>query len=146
MGKKIKVFVSTKQTQGQRQNDFSFVPEGELLTFSVSGPCGNEKADDECGCARSLVGINCFKGTTTAKVVERVLTQNQLARLFKESADKAGWGSVGYTLKAGHEFARAILSVAAKFSTGMVVEYRNQTFSERKSLVTSGVGPQSLAA
>jgi hypothetical protein len=131
MKKKIKVLVSTKQTQGQRKNDFSSVPEDELLTF-VSGPCGDGEADDECGCTRSLVGIECRRGTTTAKVVERELTQARLARLFKQSADSAGWGKLGYTLERGREFAHAILSEAANFSTGTVVEFRNQEFKKRK--------------
>jgi hypothetical protein len=126
----VKIFVSTKQTQGQRQDDFSWVPEDELLTPFLSGICGGEQAGDRCGCARSLVGISCFKSTTTAKVVERELTETQLARLFTESANKAGWGRY-YTLKAGREVARALLSEAAKFPTGAVVEYRNAVFSKR---------------
>ena len=132
MKKKIKVLVSTKQTQGQRKSDFSWVPEDELLTYSVSGPCGGEEADDQCGCARSLVGIECHKSTTTAKVVERELTLARLARLFKQSADSAGWDKLGYTLERGREFAHAILSEAAKFPTGTVVEFRNQKFKKRK--------------
>jgi hypothetical protein len=32
---RLEVFVSTKETQGQRDNDFCFVPEGELLRCVV---------------------------------------------------------------------------------------------------------------
>src|ERR1700674_5071922 len=81
MKKKVKVLVSTKQTQGQRKNDFNFVPEDELVAPSVIGSCGDAKADDSCGCARSLIGIDSFKATTTAEVVERELNQTQLAKL-----------------------------------------------------------------
>ena len=51
--------------------------------------------------------------TTTAKVVDRELTLDRLARLFKQSEDRAGFGKWSYTLD-GRESALAILSETAR--------------------------------
>jgi len=65
---KIKALVATKQTQGQRKNDFCFVPEGEPVFWACE--CDVGSVDDDCGCHRSLCGVETLKTTTTFKVVE----------------------------------------------------------------------------
>jgi len=67
MSTPIPIFVATRQTQGQRDNDFCFVPEGEIVTFPVF-TCTGEEADGACGCRRSLCGVHSSTGTTTVKV------------------------------------------------------------------------------
>jgi hypothetical protein len=36
----MRILVSTKKTQGQRKNDFCWVPEGEIVRFGME--CGGE--------------------------------------------------------------------------------------------------------
>ena len=61
----MRVLVATKKTQKQRENDFSFVPENELLYFGSQ--CSGEKVDGSCGCKRSLVGVKCLMATERAR-------------------------------------------------------------------------------
>ena len=49
----MKVLVATRNTQGQRGNDFCFVPEGEIVAFPAA-ECTGEKIDGSCGCRRSV--------------------------------------------------------------------------------------------
>ena len=71
-GQSMKILVSTAETNGQRESDFCFVPEGERL---YRGPiCARDRNDPNpdggCGCGRALNGVLCHKGTTTFKVVD----------------------------------------------------------------------------
>jgi hypothetical protein len=59
----MKVFVSTKDGQGIRNNDFSWTNEGELVKFALE--CDGEKIDGKCGCRRSMSGFDTHKATTT---------------------------------------------------------------------------------
>lgn len=67
----MKYLVTTKETQGQRKNDFCFVEEGEVVLIPVDR-CDKDRGnpDGPCGCWRSWVGVTSRKGTTTAKVVD----------------------------------------------------------------------------
>lgn len=64
----MKYLVSTEETQGQRANDFCFVPEGEQVHTAFA--CSSGSTDDHCGCRRSLGGVDACRGTTTMKVAE----------------------------------------------------------------------------
>lgn len=67
----MKFLVATKQTQGQRDNDFSFLPDGEPVFFGfVCSRDAREGPDGGCGCNRCFTGVNTLTGTTTALVVE----------------------------------------------------------------------------
>jgi len=131
----LKVFVSTQETQGQRTNDFNFVPEGELVTFPTM-VCSNEHADDDCGCARSMQGILTHKATTTMKVTEYDGDVSTLVDLIQKSLKESGWiGSVyeqhGLINVNPQNIAKRLLKAAAPYSLGAVVEYRDGQFVER---------------
>jgi hypothetical protein len=53
----MKLLVSTTETQGQRKNDFCFVPEGEILVFAFECDRDRGNPDGPCGCARSMSGV-----------------------------------------------------------------------------------------
>ena len=51
----MKVLVGTKETQGQRSNDFSWAEDGELVMFGSE--CDREDVDGTCGCRRAMSGL-----------------------------------------------------------------------------------------
>lgn len=130
----IKVFVATKETQGQRANDFCFVPEGEVVTFP-SSVCTNQKADDSCGCARSLTGTKTHKATTTAKVALLQGGKPQLLLTLREFLHSAGWAEYMTPEEQRvsiEEDARELIRVASMFAVGDVVEYRDGVMTQRR--------------
>lgn len=66
----MKVLTATSQTQGWRDDDFSWTVAGELVFFAPF-ECGQGLLDDDCGCRRSMAGLVSHRATTTIKVVER---------------------------------------------------------------------------
>jgi len=135
----VKVLVSTKKTQGQRANDFSFVEEDEIVMPSWT--CSKGSVDDQCGCRRSISGIVIHKPTTTMKVVERDITTEQLVAKFEATLRESGFkdGDVRTTVilrdrkiaTVAKENAGAVTEAAARFELGAVLEYRDGVFSER---------------
>lgn len=123
----MKVFVSTKETQGQRENDFCFVPEGEIVTYPVM-TCTNERADDRCGCNRSMCGILAHGATTTMKVADLEGNVLTLRRIIRASLVNAGWPVDDSDASS---IASELLSEAQQFPTGTVVEYRDGKFAAR---------------
>jgi hypothetical protein len=129
----IKIFVSTEETQGQRENDFCFVPEGEIVDF-VSMTCSNGTTDDNCGCKRAMSGIECHKATTTMKVTEFDGSIEDLGKLIKKSQQDGGWLQEPWQrlLEGGISHASEITRQASEFPVGAVVEYRDGDFAARK--------------
>jgi len=146
----MKVFVATKETQHApefnalrnkfdysffSEGDFSYVPEGELVMPIYAWECLGV-CDTSAG--RSLAGIKTLRGTTTFRVVEQVITPEELEETFYRSLKKQGFvGSKGFavpTEKAkgvARSFARAIMRAAAKFPVGDVVTKRFCTYQSR---------------
>lgn len=60
---KIKMLISTMDSQGARADDFCYAPEGEPVWFPLS-QCEN----DQCGCHRSMTGFFSRHKTTTFKI------------------------------------------------------------------------------
>lgn len=129
--KRMHVFVSTQETQGSRTNDFCYVPEGEIVIFSVL-TCTGEQADDDCGCARSMCGIETHKPTTTMKVVPFTSSRAHLEYLVRTALREAGWDTIVRSDLAT-DYAARIIHESNMFEPGTVVEYRDGAFSARKS-------------
>lgn len=123
----MKVLVSTNRTQGQRTNDFCFVPEGELVMFGFE--CDGETVDGPCGCHRSMVGIHTRKGTTTMTVTKSEMTIKGLSDLIFDSLVSAGWGELR---DVADQDATILANTAEYFPTGAVVEKRGNRFRVRK--------------
>jgi len=89
----MKILVSTKDTQGKRNNDFCFVPENEIVIYPFF-ECGSGSLDDDCGCKRSLCGIKSMTVTTTFKVVDMAISKKGFVQLYKKAMINAGFGKV----------------------------------------------------
>ena len=63
----MNVLVSTCETQGKRPNDFCYVPDGELLYFSMECDSDQDNIDGRCGCRCTLTGMKTLTSTTTEK-------------------------------------------------------------------------------
>jgi hypothetical protein len=130
----MKVFVSTKVGQGMRENDFSFVPEGELVMFGSR--CDGGSVDDECGCSRSLVGMSSLKATTTFMVVEKDITKEQYLDSLRKSFTRSGWAKVmGKKGLDDHIKAMGgeLLRMASGLKAGFVYEIRGNRILARAS-------------
>jgi hypothetical protein len=87
----MKLLVSTTDTQGDKKNDFNFLPNGEYVTMGFV--CDRDQADPDggCGCGRSFDGVDHHKASTTAKVVESDLDQRAWREVVRLSLTHAGW-------------------------------------------------------
>jgi|SRR5947209_2067838 len=129
----IQIFVATAETQGQRENDFCFVPEGEILDYSAI-TCSRETTDGNCGCKRSLCGLQSHKATTTMKIIEFDGNIEDLGKMIRKSQKDGGWLQDPWQelLEHGLDHASEITEQASKFPVGTVVEYRDGVFVSRK--------------
>lgn len=122
----MKILVATKQTQGTRKNDFCFVPEDEIVIFSVECASDGGNPDGACGCLRSMCGISCRKATTTMKVVDlpgMTVTQfGSMLRKFYEEAFKINIGDAE-----AQEDARELQKIAIAHRIGTILEKRGST-------------------
>ena len=127
----MRVLVATKKTQKHRANDFSFVPENELLFFGFQ--CSGEKVDGSCGCKRSLVGARCLKGTTTMKVAESKLDEEGLAEAIHRAWKKGGFIASledARTRGRARRMARQLVAIAKRHPVGTILE-RRARFTQR---------------
>lgn len=127
----MRVLVATSRGQGGRANDFSFCEEGEPV--HRGSLCTNAAADDECGCARSLVGCRTLKSTTTARVVDFPgYGLAALAADIRGSLERGGWYPPGPEVeRAFAAEATHMADIAARFAIGDVVEYRDGRAARR---------------
>lgn len=121
------VFVSTTETQGQRTNDFCYVPEGELV-IPPSFTCSSETTDGPCGSKRSWGGVTCHKATTTMKVAKWTEGRAELDHAIATSLQDAGYLA---TTQYVNFVATTIIDEASNFTVGTIVEYRNEVFLPR---------------
>lgn len=131
----MKVLVSTVETQGQRKNDYSWVPEGELLRTGGS-ECDREAIDGRCGCRRAFVGTATSAATTTAKVVDVAeIDREAVAQIVHDSLERDGWfeGSEPKLVESWvEEETKSIVEVAETFEPGTIIERRGSTYQERR--------------
>jgi hypothetical protein len=115
----MKVLVATSDTQGQRGNDFSYCIEGELVTVGLV--CAADEADPDggCGCGRAFAGLNSHKATTTAKVKDVELSEEDYVEALRSSLAQQGWPTedVG-------ELAAWLVQLVSTWPTGSVIERR----------------------
>ena len=64
----MKLLTATRETQGEREGDFCFAIEGELVLLGFV--CATDEADPDggCGCGRAFSGMSSMRATTTALV------------------------------------------------------------------------------
>lgn len=90
----MKILVSTAETQNDRPRDFTWVPEGELVArYGIV--CDSERPDGGgCGCGRSFAGLTTHKGTTSAMVVERDMTETEWRAAVYSTLRDTGWAEL----------------------------------------------------
>ena len=128
-----KILVSTKRMQGQRRNDFCWVPEGEIVGFT--GECDDDGIDGSCGCRRSFTGLECGKGTTTVEVAYcPQFGPKRLARMIFTRMEADGWVR-GLGEDEARQMAEAdakeLLRLASAWPPGQVVEKRGDLLRGR---------------
>ena len=128
----MKVLIATKQGQGKRDSDFFCATDGELVGFSTE--CDGEQTDGPCGCRRSFSGLDSFKGTTTAMVVNKAISEDEFIVLYRESQTIAGWLKPGGNTAITDGLAREMLRVASKFKTFSVIEKRGYQIRVRRGV------------
>jgi hypothetical protein len=129
----MKVLVSTETTQGKRDNDFCFVPEGELLNLG-GFECDRESIDGACGCRRSFCGLVSNTATTTARVVDVEIDYTTLRSLVEENLREGGWLELDPTASNREWIDREtddIVKCASQFDAGAVLERRGSTLRLR---------------
>jgi hypothetical protein len=125
------VLVATKETQGQRKNDFCHASDGEIVNFVFE--CDGESVDGDCGCKRSMGGISTHKATTTVMVVEMSITQPKFIHRIRESLIKGGWAKVGVDAsELAVADAKELLRIANWYNIGDVLEKRGNKFVRRR--------------
>jgi len=134
----MKVLVSTKKTQGQRENDFCFVPFGDLVCFGYSCDRDRHDPDGPCGCRRSMVGVKKPCGTTTFTVVRRRITRDEFARRVLGAYRRCGFaiGDADELEKFERDVrmeARSLLAIANAHRVGTVLERRGRVVRRRVS-------------
>jgi hypothetical protein len=135
----MKIFVATREGQDARQSDFCDAEEGELLTFAIECDRDEADCDGNCGCRRSLLGLETGGATTTFTVAEIPLSaewyEEQVIEYF---ADK-GWfvRSDAKTVGAFRNDAKIVLEEAARFPVGVVLEKRGDEIKVRMPVQTS---------
>jgi hypothetical protein len=122
----MKIIVATSETQGQRPEDFNFVPDGEIVMVS---DCDCLHAG--CDCVRSMIGINSGRGTTTMKVVESDIALEEYRRLIGEA--NQSYGELGVDTALFNEQAAALLDLAMQFPAGAVIERDGEDFEQRQT-------------
>ena len=129
----MKVIVATDETQGRRNNDFSFTNEGELVRFGTE--CDGESIDGRCGCRRSMCGVESHKATTTMKVLDIEITREEICQMLNGSNESGGWKDL---FKSRDEYmafvvdeADELIRLANSFDVGDVLERRGSKVQRR---------------
>jgi hypothetical protein len=125
----IKALVATKETQGQRKNDFSWCDEGELVTFAFE--CDGETIDGSCGCRRAMAGLVSHTATTTFKVAEVEITPLEYLEAVTASNIK-GWGDKPSIRELSRVDCNELIRLAEVFPVGTILEKRGNKIQERK--------------
>lgn len=135
----MKVLTATRETQGWRDNDFSWTVEGELVFF-VPIECGRGSIDDGCGCRRGMAGMVSHLATTTVKVVDREdLNPRTYFALVQDALHSQGYLNDDILTSAEvrewvEDQALELRHMASAFPIGTILERRGDMLSVRKRL------------
>jgi hypothetical protein len=120
----MKLLAATTKTQGDKTNDFNFLPTGEFVVLGFV--CARDEADPDggCGCGRSFEGIDHLKAATTAEVVEVDFDRAKWVELVRLSKTKAGWNTMENFDAFYTAIADEAIELAAALPVGTVVGRR----------------------
>lgn len=132
----MKILVATKETQKQRESDFFWAEEGEIVRLAFECDRDGEDIDGRCGCRRSMTGCISQKATTTMKVEDRNIKIEDYIEVIRKSFKDAGWYKLMGTKDAEEwvrEDAKFILSRVSKLPTGAIIEKRGDRLLVRRT-------------
>ena len=126
----MKVLVATKETQGQRANDFSYADEGVIAIYGSM--CDNARVDDKCGCARAMITPTNAKATTTIKVVDvdPSFYEKAKSQIIEHLTKNWGFSPSEAEVMANNEITET-RRVASFFPTNSVLEIRGSKLVAR---------------
>jgi len=64
----MKLLAATRERQGERDGDFCYAVEGELVLLGLVCATDERDPDGGCGCGRAFSGMSSMRATTTALV------------------------------------------------------------------------------
>ena len=127
----MRVLVATHQMQGQRDNDFNWCDEGELVAFGGDYH-DSEDVDGYCGCRRSMGGLRTHRSTTTMRVTKSELTKNEYISYIIDVKNKQGWeGGIDRWMPD----IDVLLRIASQYPVGAILERRGDIIQTRPKMV-----------
>ena len=128
----MKILISTQETQGYRDNDFCFVPEGEIVAIGIT--CDHDKNDPDgnCGCYRDFNGAKCGLGTTTAKVIDTSMLFEEYLDIIRNFLYNLFDGMIELDDSDVYDLTYKMLGIASLFPKGSIIEKRGEIFKQRK--------------
>jgi len=139
----MRVLLATADTQGDRDTDFHWTVDGELLCFGIGElpddpihVCKHDQIDGACGCKRSMVGMESRNATTTILVADRQITEDafrwSLAQSLINSKLRRYFLSHGAFDRHVETHAAALQGVANQWEPGTILERRGDRFLPRR--------------
>lgn len=119
----MKLIVATRRTQGCEPGDHCHALEGELVHLPLL-ECHDPL---QCGCGRGFAGVTSHRSTTTAEIVDRALTEDEVVDAVRDSLRAAGWldglpaNSAGQARALAGSVVLDLLTVATALPLGTVV-------------------------
>ena len=88
----MKLLTATRERQGERDGDFCFAVEGELVLLGFV--CATDEADPGggCGCGRAFSGMSSLRATTTALVRDLDIGYDDLRMAVEGYLSASGMG------------------------------------------------------
>jgi len=88
----MKLLTATRDRQGERDGDFCYAIEGELVLLGVV--CAADEADPDggCGCGRAFSGMSSMRATTTALVRDLDVSMDDVRLAVEGYYVSAGMG------------------------------------------------------
>lgn len=88
----MKLLTATRERQGERDGDFCFAVEGELVLLGFVCAADQANPDGGCGCGRAFSGMSSMRATTTALVRDLDITYEDLTGAVETHLVAAGLG------------------------------------------------------
>lgn len=129
----LKVLVATQDTQGQRDDDYNWTVEGELVW--VQEPCATDlrRMPNACGCGRGFAGVASHRATSTAKVVESSLTLTEYIAAIRTTLADGGWPP-----SSAESIAQGLVTFASEWEEGSVLQRDVWVFESRRGRLADG--------
>jgi hypothetical protein len=116
------ILTATATGQGDRDNDYNWAIEGELVWLGLV--CARDRRDPDggCGCGRGFSGLNSHRATTTAMVRDLSMSREDVLDALVGYLDSAGYGRFAPEELGGD--VDEMLSWTQQLSPGDIVERR----------------------